>query len=63
MKELLLLKELDQKYRQVCGLYKIEKNKALSLQKKVEELESQLEEVCRAYAERYNIPVAKSDGI
>lgn len=52
MKELLLLKELDQKYRQVCGLYEIERNKVLSLRRRVEELESQLEEVCRVYAEK-----------
>lgn len=52
MNDLLLLKELDQKYRQVCGFVAIEKERADKLQKRVEELEAQLEDVCRAFSER-----------
>lgn len=52
MNDLLLLKELDQRYRQVCGLVAVEKERADKLQKRVEELEAQLVDVCRALSER-----------
>lgn len=52
MNDLLLLKYIDQKYRQVCGLVAIEKERADKLQKRVEELEAQLVDVCRALSER-----------
>lgn len=42
MKEVLLLKELDQKYRQVCGLYVQEKARADRLAERVQELTEEL---------------------
>lgn len=44
MTEFLQLKTLDQKYRQVCGLYAAEKAKAEALAKRVAELEKDLKE-------------------